>query len=200
MCMGNLSLMQCYGVTGTQILTTLNMNYETIEPNLDLALNYGLLLAIGCVFKVLYLFNFLQGCDFTETPKPVEEPVKLDDSPALNALCGPSTLAVGSCPPASKKVSDLHPPDARSEEDLSRVSSLRVKVGATLRFENCQYTVKVKSKGQQWKMFPELEDRVIVQGCSASIDPGQVRSATTSSAQLLRALYQCSFQPLWSLG
>ena len=54
--------------------------------------------------------------------------------------------------------------------------SLRVKEeeGATFRFENCKYVVKVKARGEESKPFPKMVDRVLIQGCSAAIAPGEV--------------------------
>ena len=46
---------QCYGVTGTQVLDSIGNNYKSISSDNNVAMDCGIMLAIGGVFMIAYI-------------------------------------------------------------------------------------------------------------------------------------------------
>jgi len=61
-CQNVSSLQACSGVTGRQILTSLNQVYEAIDPDTDIALNVGMVLVLIAVFKLTFHLALVGFC------------------------------------------------------------------------------------------------------------------------------------------
>jgi len=68
-CNGTNSL-GCFGESGEEILTSLNLNFETMSANDERGLDVGILLAFAVVAKLLYVVGFIKSCSMVTPPKP----------------------------------------------------------------------------------------------------------------------------------
>jgi ABC-type multidrug transport system ATPase subunit len=54
------NVVQCYGATGRQVLTTLGTVFRSISPDVDILQDLGFLFAIGCVMKIVFILLFIK--------------------------------------------------------------------------------------------------------------------------------------------
>ena len=47
--------MDCYGRTGEQILESLGKNYDAVTANNEVAMNFGVIIAIGVSYQIGYM-------------------------------------------------------------------------------------------------------------------------------------------------
>jgi ABC-type multidrug transport system ATPase subunit len=98
----------CFGRTGPQILDSVGVNYSAFSSDDLYARNTGIVIAIGAVFRLLYLAWMVAKCRTSEEPKPLTPEhiaaAKPDKAPPASddVALDPAALTPAALPPAGK--------------------------------------------------------------------------------------------------
>ena len=68
-CPGDPLGLQCYGLNGRQILSSMSVQYEAVDPDTNVVINTLIVLGIACVFKLAFSFQLIYECNKNAEPR-----------------------------------------------------------------------------------------------------------------------------------